>query len=89
MLSKTRICVLALLCARSPLALGAIMRCYFLRNGHIAAVEVVTASSNEDGVEQGQALFEECYDRFDGFEVWDEGRCIHRSPASPVGSQPM
>jgi hypothetical protein len=50
-----------------------------MNNGHIASMELVAASSDDDAIEQGQALFEERYDRFEGFEVWDGARCVYRS----------
>jgi hypothetical protein len=54
------------------------MRCFFMVNGHIQAVEVLTASSDDDAVSQAFALFRERGQSFDGFEVWDRARLIHR-----------
>jgi predicted protein tyrosine phosphatase len=59
------------------------MRCYFMRNGHIAAVEVLTVGiSDTDAVETGKALFREreAANRYEGFEVWDRARRIHCHP---------
>jgi hypothetical protein len=56
------------------------MRCYFMHNGHIAAVEVLTPASDEDAIKQSAALFRERSGRFDGFELWDRDRFVHRHP---------
>ena len=61
------------------------MRCYFLNDGHITAVEVLTASSDEDAIKQAQVLFREFSERFSGFEVWDRTRFIHRYKDSVGG----
>ena len=51
------------------------MRCYLMRNGHIAAVEFLTAGPDEFLV-----IFRERTDRpFDGFEIWDGTRRLHTS----------
>lgn len=59
------------------------MRCYFMRNGHIGAVELLTDSSDAAAIEQAQALFEQRKDKFAGFEVWDRARFVHRYPRDP------
>ena len=57
------------------------MRCYFMRNGHIAAVELLTPGPDEALIEQGKSLFRERPDRaYDGFEVWDGVRRLHSHP---------
>jgi hypothetical protein len=56
------------------------MRCYFVRGGHIAAVEILDVKSDEEAVEKCAALFEELKSKFDGFEVWDRGRAVFRHP---------
>ena len=40
------------------------MRCYFMRRGHIAAVELLDAKSDEEAIEQCRALFEERKSKF-------------------------
>jgi hypothetical protein len=56
------------------------MRCFFLRGGHIVAVEMLDAKSDEHAVEQGKALFTTRGDKIDGFEIWDKARVVHRYP---------
>ena len=52
------------------------MRCYFMRGGHIAAVELLDAKSDEEAVEECRAIFEEGKSKFEAFEVWDRTRKI-------------
>jgi hypothetical protein len=57
------------------------VRCYFMRRGHIGAVEVVTDASDEAAIKQSETLFEQRKkDDFTGFEVWDCARFVHRHP---------
>lgn len=58
------------------------MRCYFLREGHIGAVEVLTDASDDAAVKEAEALFAKRKDKedFAGFEVWDRARFVHRYP---------
>ena len=56
------------------------MRCYFMRGGHIAAVELLDVTSDEEAVEKCRALFEERKSTFEGFEVWDRTRKIAVHP---------
>lgn len=56
------------------------MRCYLLRNGHIRAVELLTERSDEAAIIQAKALFEKRANEFEGFEVWDCARFVHRHP---------
>ena len=56
------------------------MRCSFLREGHIAAVELLDVKSDEEAVEKCKALFEERKSKFEGFEVWDRARKIAHGP---------
>lgn len=59
------------------------MRCYLIRKGHIAAVEVLGAGPDEALVEQARALFEKRESEFEGFEVWDCARFVYRYPELP------
>jgi len=59
------------------------MRCYFMNNGHIDAVEVLTTTSDEDAISQARVLFQERKHRFEGFELWDGDRVIVRYPVQP------
>ncbi len=54
------------------------MRCYFLAQGHIQAVEVLEVASDEEAIKKASALFEERrHDRgFEAFEVWDRDRMV-------------
>ncbi|MDE2228509.1 MAG: hypothetical protein KGL11_05655 [Alphaproteobacteria bacterium] len=54
------------------------MRCYFMRGGHIGAVEVLTDSSDAAAIKQAEGLFRERSEKFDGFEIWDRARFVHR-----------
>ena len=58
------------------------MRCYFLRNGHIAAVEALPGLNDEEAVKKSRELFEARKDesRFEGFEVWEQTRMILQYP---------
>ena len=66
------------------------MRCYFIRNGHFAAVEVLNARADEDAIEQAQSLFEQHAKSFDGFELWEGGRLVYQFPevSPPCQSAP-
>ena len=57
------------------------MRCYFMREGHIGAVEMVTDASDEAAVAEAKSLFAKRKDAFSGFEIWDRARFVHRHPA--------
>lgn len=61
------------------------MRCYFIRDGHIAAVEALTAATDDDAIRQAERLFAERLfrdrdERFVSFEVWDRARFVYRYP---------
>ena len=60
------------------------MRCYFMRDGHIDAVELVTDASDEAAIKQAETLFEERKKNgFTGFEVWDCARFVRGHPEPP------
>ena len=56
------------------------MRCYFMRDGHIAGVELLDVNSDEEAIEKSKALFEERKSKFEGFEVWDRARRFADGP---------
>jgi hypothetical protein len=56
------------------------MRCYFMRAGHIAAVEDLPGLSDEEAQDKPHQLFFERKANFDGFELWDRTRVITRFP---------
>lgn len=59
------------------------MRCYFMRDGHNAAVEVLrSATDDQAAIQEARALFAARRDRFSGFEVWDRARFLYRYPAA-------
>jgi hypothetical protein len=58
------------------------MRCYFMRDGHIEAVEEVPGLSDEEAIAKAHALFSERKHLFEGFEVWDRTRVLIRHPES-------
>jgi len=57
------------------------MRCYFLKNGVIRAVEVVRCTSDEAAIDQAMRLYEERKGEFVGIELWDGNRLVHQHPA--------
>ncbi len=59
------------------------MRCYFLRGGHIVAVEELTGLSDEEVIVEAQALFSEREKSVETLEVWDQTRVIFRHPPIP------
>jgi hypothetical protein len=58
------------------------MRCYLMRDGHIQAVEFLTASDDAGRIAEAMRAFEAGRKRVqaDGFEVWDGGRFVYRFP---------
>ena len=67
------------------------MRCYFLRGGRIAGVEILPLGlSDEDAIARAHTLSSKRKDLFDGFEVWDRARFVFRSPPSAgmLGADP-
>lgn len=60
------------------------MRCYLMRKGHIGDVEVLTDESDDAAIRQADALFEtRNAEEFEGFEIWDRARFVHRHPPAP------
>jgi hypothetical protein len=55
-----------------------VLRCYFIQNDRVSAVESLTASSNEEAIREAQRLFRKQQWRFSGFEIWERSRFIHR-----------
>jgi hypothetical protein len=60
------------------------MRCYFIRNGHIAAVEVLPGLTYEEAVVKARKLFSERKRLYEGFEVWDRTRFLMRYPPAEL-----
>ena len=67
------------------------MRCYFMRNGHIASVEILDGITDDIvAIKLGRSAFlKRLGERFDGFEIWERDRMVFRYPEeeSPSGSQ--
>jgi len=68
------------------------MRCYFMRDGHIAAVEVLSGVSDDDtAIRQACVLYvARARESFDGFELWDQARKVFsypepQKPGDPTG----
>ncbi len=64
------------------------MRCYFLIDGHIAGIEMLTGLSDRDAVTKARLLFSERRIPFDGYEVWDQTRFVFRHPHNPYVETP-
>jgi hypothetical protein len=55
------------------------MRCYFLRAGRLAGVEVMPAGlSDEEAIERANELLSKRKGPFDSFEVWEGSRFVFR-----------
>ena len=59
------------------------MRCYFMKDGHITKVEMLSENNDEGRIKQARELFDAQGKQLgaDGFEVWDGGRFVFRFPA--------
>jgi hypothetical protein len=61
------------------------MLCYFLRDGHLAGVEMLPLGlSDEDAIARAHTLSSKRKGPFDGFEVWDRARFVFRLPVARV-----
>jgi hypothetical protein len=56
------------------------VRCYFMRGGHIRAVEEMPGLSDEEAVAKGHQMLVERRTMFEGFEVWDRSRMVIQYP---------
>jgi hypothetical protein len=58
------------------------MRCYFMRNGHIASVEVLEGVTDDAAaIKLGSTSFlKRLRDGFEGFEIWERDRMVFRYP---------
>jgi hypothetical protein len=60
------------------------MRCYFLRAGRIAGVEILPLGlSDEHAIARAHTLASKRKGPFDGFAVWDRARFVFKGPPSP------
>jgi hypothetical protein len=60
------------------------MRCFFIRRGHVAAVETLDVTSDEEAIEKAKALFEERKAKYERYEVWDLSRKLAEGPSLEV-----
>ena len=60
------------------------MRCYFMRGGRIEGVTFLKDAPDHELIRQARTLFVTGAktEHFDGFEVWEGNRFIHREPAN-------
>ncbi len=60
---------------------AAVMRCYFLRAGRIAGVELMPEGlSDEEAIVRAHVLLAKRKGPFDSFEVWAGSRFVFRQP---------
>jgi hypothetical protein len=62
------------------------MRCFFKRDGRIAAVELLPGLKDAEAVAKSHELFEARKDEegYEGFEVWQEARMVIQHPPVPA-----
>jgi hypothetical protein len=60
------------------------MRCYFLRSGQIAAIELLDRALGDDAaVCNAASIFIAHMGEYEGYEVWDQNRMVFRIPVVP------
>lgn len=66
------------------------MRCYFMRNGHIASVEILEdVTDDAAAIKIGGAHFARRRDEgFEGFEIWERERVVFRYPEDENRTDP-
>jgi hypothetical protein len=62
------------------------MRCYFLRGGHIVAVEELIGLSDHEAIVKAHVLFSKRENPVETFELWDQTRVMIRHP--PIAQEP-
>jgi hypothetical protein len=65
------------------------MRCFLLRNGHVAGVETLPGLSDEAAIAKAHLLFSERSAQFDGFEVWEGARVVFSLNSHPLAARPQ
>jgi len=62
------------------------VRCYFMKDGHIAGVEYLTATEDQARIDEARKLFEATARTrgADGFEVLGRTRFVARFPELPL-----
>lgn len=63
-----------------------VMRCFFMRDGHFAGVDILPDGPHADVIRQAETLFKQRAEteRFDGFEIWEGDHLIHRASGPPA-----
>jgi hypothetical protein len=64
------------------------MRCYFMRDGHIEAVEELPGLADDEAIAKAHALFAERRHSFEGFELWERSRVLVRHPEQAAANSP-
>ena len=64
------------------------MQCYFMRDGHIEAVEELPGLADDEAITKAHALFSERKQHFEGFELWDSARVLIRHPEPTAQNSP-
>lgn len=65
------------------------VRCYLLRKGHIAAVELLEPGPDDSLIQQARDHFQRLGgDTFEGFEVWDRARRVYVWPPEEPPARP-
>jgi hypothetical protein len=56
----------------------AVVRCFFMKDGHITAVELLPGLNDEEAVKKSHELFAARKGKagYEGFEVWEQARMI-------------
>jgi len=63
------------------------MHCYFLRDGHLAGVEILPLGlSDEDAIVRAHTLSAKRKGPFDGVEVWDRARFVFKLSAKTLAA---
>ncbi len=65
------------------------MRCYFMKNGHIASVQILDGCTEAEAAEKSRALFATVSDKFEGFEVWNGAKPLLRHDKKTGDSVPQ
>ena len=69
--------------------MGSPVRCYYLKNGHIIAAEMLAGiPSDEEAIAKSHELFAARTEDFEGFEIWDTTRVVFQW-TKPKTSAPM
>ncbi len=54
------------------------MRCYFIKDGHIAGARELPDLLDQDVLEQIKTAFEDERGSYDTFEVWEQARVVYQ-----------